>query len=41
MVGLPRLDGRPGLQAPLLAGRHPGLVALCSKGLGEVLGSQG
>lgn len=33
-VGLPRLDGRAGLQAPILAGCHPSLVALRSKGPG-------
>lgn len=33
-VGLPRLDGRAGLQAPILAGCHPSLVALQSKGPG-------
>ena len=32
MVGLPRLDGRPGLQAPILEGCHPSLMSLWSKG---------
>lgn len=32
MVGLPRLNGRPGLQAPILEGCHPSLMSLWSKG---------